>query len=220
MCRLDILKILGDSSFSNHHPISLLINLNSSSLGGSSWNVNARFTQEIKEHVKALWETFTPQMLSSTKLRKVVKYYEQFCIAKVVEARLEESRLRRSLEFWQTLVHFDAQNEANKFAIKDLWSQLITLTNQEGDGHRIRFETRWMKSEDRMDKYIFSLVKEHMAGGLITELFDKDDTLVSSQADLAKVCNTFYSKLNAYPTTDTHREECCAELLKIVHSHG
>lgn len=131
---LNLKKILGVSSFSNHHPISLLINLNTSSLGGSSWNVNAKFIQVIKEHVKALWEAFTPQMLFFIELRKVVKYYKQFCIAKAVEARLEESRLKRSLEFWQTLVHFDAQNEANKFAIKDLWSRLITLTDREGDG--------------------------------------------------------------------------------------
>lgn len=113
-------KVLGDSSFSDHHPVSPLINLRNSSPGGSYWKVNARFLQEAKEHVKALWEVSSSQMLFFTKLRKVVKYYKQFCIAKAIEARLEESRLRRSLQFSQILLHSNLQNEANKFAFKDL----------------------------------------------------------------------------------------------------
>lgn len=40
-------------------------------------------------------------------------------LAKVVVARLEEDRLRKSLDFWQVLVHYDMQNEAYKFTVKD-----------------------------------------------------------------------------------------------------
>ena len=38
----------------------------------------------------------------------------------------------------------------------------------------------------------------------------------SSQANLAKVCNTFYSKLYAYLTLGVHIMECFAELLRRV----
>lgn len=62
------------------------------------------------------------------------------CIAKAAKARLEESKLRRSLEFWQTLLHSNPQNEASKYAIKDLQSQSQTLTNWKEDGHRIGLE--------------------------------------------------------------------------------
>jgi hypothetical protein len=67
-----------------------------------------------------------------------------------------------------------------------------------------------MKSGDRKNKYFSSLVKERLVGGFITKLYDEDDMLVSSLAYIAKVCNTFYSKLHAYPTPYAHREEICA----------
>jgi hypothetical protein len=49
-------KILGDSPFLNHHRVSLLIDLSTSPLGGSSWKVNARFLQEAKGSIKVVWE--------------------------------------------------------------------------------------------------------------------------------------------------------------------
>lgn len=36
-------KILGDSSFSNYHTVSFLINTNDNLVFGFSWNANARF---------------------------------------------------------------------------------------------------------------------------------------------------------------------------------
>ena len=54
-----------------------------------------------------------------------------------------------------------------------------------------------MKSRDMVNKYFFSLVKECLVGGLITDLYDEDDIVVSSSMDLAWVYNTFYSKLYA-----------------------
>ena len=106
---------------------------------------------------------------------------------------MEESRLRGYLELWQTLLYYDPQNEAKMFAIKDLQSQLQTLTYRKEDGRRIRSRTRWMKSGDRMNKYFFPLVKERPMVGLITKLYDEDDTFVSLRAYLAMVCNTLYS---------------------------
>ena len=79
------------------------------------------------------------------------------------------------------------------FAIKDLQSQLQTLTYRKEDGRRIRSRTRWMKSRDRMNKCFFPLVKERPTVGLITKLYDEDDTFVSLRAYLAMVCNTLYS---------------------------
>lgn len=77
-----------------------------------------------------------------------------------------------------------------KSTVKDLWSQLQILIDRKKDRHRIRSHTRWMKYGDKMNKYFISLVKECMVGGLITELYDEDDTIVSSRLDLLE-CVTF-----------------------------
>lgn len=74
-------KISGDSSFSKCHPISLLINLSNSPLGGSSHNVNASILQDAKDPFKVLREAAPSQMSFFTKLRKIIKYHKQFCIA-------------------------------------------------------------------------------------------------------------------------------------------
>lgn len=58
-------------------------------------------------------------MSTFTKLTKVVEFYKQFCIAKAIEARLEETRLTKSLEFWQVQLHYNPQNKTNKSTIKD-----------------------------------------------------------------------------------------------------
>jgi hypothetical protein len=60
-----------------------------------------------------------PLFTKLRKLRKVVKFCEQFCIAKTIEARIEEARFRKSLELWQVMLHFDPHKEANKSTIME-----------------------------------------------------------------------------------------------------
>lgn len=73
-----------------------------------------------------------------------------------------------------------------------------------------------MKFGDRMNKCLFSSIKEWMVGGLITKLHAEDHTLASSQANLVEVCDMFYSKLCGHPTLDVYMEEFNVELLSHV----
>ena len=86
------------------HIIGFLVvhrSLSTRPLGGSSWKANDKIFQEAKDHLKVLWDVLPPQMPFFTKLRKVVKYYKQLCIAKQLRLYLDETVLRNSLEFWQ-----------------------------------------------------------------------------------------------------------------------
>lgn len=67
-----------------------------------------RFFQEAKEPIKTLWETSPLQMCLFTKLRKIVRYYKQLCLA----------RLRKHLELWQVVYHFDITNGTAKARVK------------------------------------------------------------------------------------------------------
>lgn len=115
--------------FSNHHPISLLIDLSNSHPGGSSGKANARFLQDVKDPMRVSWEASPPHM-SFLAIRKAIRFYKQFCIAEAVKAKMEEAKIIKSLEFWQLLLHFDPHNKANKSTIKDHWSQLQTFMNR------------------------------------------------------------------------------------------
>ena len=127
-------KILGDSTFSNHHPVSFRINLSNSALGGSSWKAHTRFLQEAKNPIKALWVASPPQTPFFTKLRKIIRSFKQFCLAKAAETTLEETRLRKYLEFWQNFLHFDTIKETTKANVKNLMAQLQNLVDRIADG--------------------------------------------------------------------------------------
>ena len=107
-------------------------------------------------------------MVFFTKLRKVVKYYKQFCLAKAVVSRLEESRLRQHLEFWQVILHFDTTNATTKARVKILRDKLQSLADTKEERRKIRSRTRWMEYGDRMNKHFFSSIRERPAGRLIT----------------------------------------------------
>ena len=94
------------------------------------------------------------------------------------------------------------QNKTNKLTIKDPRSQLQIFTNRKEGRRKIWSRTKWMKLGDWMNKYLFSLVKERPAGGLIIELYDDETNVVSSSADLARMCDTLYSKLYAKHVPD------------------
>lgn len=67
-----------------------------------------------------------------------------------------------------------------------------------------------------MNEYFFSSVKERPAGVLITELYDEDNTTISSSADLARVCNSFYSNLYMRLVMDEQQHEHEEELLSYI----
>lgn len=77
------------------------------------------------------------------------------------------------------------QNENHEYAIKDFRAQLQAFTDMKEKGRRIRSRTKWMRSGNRMNKYIFSFVKERPPEGLITKLYEEDDIVVSSCLDFA-----------------------------------
>lgn len=65
-----------------------------------------------------------------------------------------------------------------------------------------------------MSKYLFSSVREQPA--VITELYDEDDIVMSSSANLAKVRNSFYSKLYECLALDKLWREYGVELLSYI----
>jgi hypothetical protein len=78
-----------------------------------------------------------PHMAFFTKLRRIVKYYKQFCLAKATESRLEESRLRQHLDFWQVTLHSNTTNGTTKARIKILRDKLQSLANKKDEGRKI-----------------------------------------------------------------------------------
>ena len=72
----------------------------------SKWEISPR-SPGTNQSIVGKREMVPPKTAFFIKLRKVVKCYKQFCLAKALESRLEESRLRQHLEFWQVILHHE-----------------------------------------------------------------------------------------------------------------
>ena len=77
---------------------------------------------------------------------------------------MEEARIRKSFEFWQVQLHLDPQSKATKPAIKDRRSQLQLFMDRKEDGRRIQSTTKWMKSQDKMNRVFFFLSQGASSG--------------------------------------------------------
>ena len=128
---------------------------------------------------------------------------------------MEESRLRQHLEFWQVILHSDTTNGTTKARIKILRDKLQNLIDEKEEGRRITSRTPWMESRDRMTKHLFSSIRERPAGRLITELYDEDNTIISSSVNLVQVWNSFYSKLYACPVQEWATTRACGRVAKL-----
>jgi len=120
------------------------------------------------------------------------------------------------LEFWQVILHFDITNGTAKTMIIILKDKLQSLADKKEEGRKIRSRTRWMESGDRMKKHFFSSIRERPTSGLITKLYDEDNTIISSSANLAKVCNSFYSKLYVCLVQNEQQHEHVEKLLSYI----
>lgn len=137
---------MGDSSFFDHHWVSLLINLRNCPPRGLSWKANATFFQEARDLLKALCETLPPGLPFFTKLRKTVRYYKEFLLLKPLKLNQKKIDLESSFETWQVQLHLYPRNKVNKVAIKDCHAQLQVLVDRKKGGHMIMSRTKWMKS--------------------------------------------------------------------------
>ena len=76
-----------------------------------------------------MWEAYPLQMPLFTELRKVVKYFKQFGLAKAIETKLEETRWRKHLDCWQPIIYSYTTNEATKANTKNIRTQLQNLVD-------------------------------------------------------------------------------------------
>ena len=82
------------------------------------------------------------------------------------------------------------------------------------DGHRIWSRTKWTKSRQRTNKYFFSFVKEQPVGGLLTKLYDEDDTNVS-----LRVLQGLQHFLLQYPMNNRRKFVRNYQVMSHVNSH-
>lgn len=68
------------------------------------------------------------------------------------------------MDVWQVVLHSHVTNGTTKARVKLLKDQLQSLADRKEDRRKIRSQTQWMQSGDRMNKHSFSLVRERPDG--------------------------------------------------------
>jgi hypothetical protein len=73
------------------------------------WNMNCAYLGEVFDNIVKIWVD-VGKFKFSFKLKKVVKFYKRYCKNKVTMMRIDEEKVRWSLEEAQILFHFDLNN--------------------------------------------------------------------------------------------------------------
>jgi hypothetical protein len=100
-------KIRGDNSFSNHLAVFRQVWLTRETKWQSPYVMNARHLKDpvVIDKIKHIWVAHS-RLPFFSKVRRVVRFYRQFCIQKSNDRRMEEDQLRRQLE--QVVAHLQA----------------------------------------------------------------------------------------------------------------
>ncbi len=76
---------------------------------GVMWNMNCAYLGKVFDNIVKIWVDVGKLKISS-KLKKVVKFYKGYYKNKVTMMRIDEEKVRWSLEEAQILFHFDLSN--------------------------------------------------------------------------------------------------------------
>ena len=60
------------------------------------WLMNVKYLKEIEKDIKDIWEEFSSEAPFFAKIRKVIRFYRQYCLHKTKESKKKETELMKS----------------------------------------------------------------------------------------------------------------------------
>ena len=208
--------ILGDSTTSDHLPVSIEVVLQDVGKRHSSYKMNTSYLQhaEVIAAVQRIWtgaRSATSDFFS--RLRKFSRFYRAFSIKQVKEARRKEADVRGALSAAQEALQADPQCASAQLSLAQNQARLLTFETRKLEGKRLRARLNWKVKGDSMTKEFFNAVKDKPPRTNITELSIPGGSSITSQADIEESCIAFYKELYTAPVSDARSKECEQEIL-------
>lgn len=200
--------ILGDSAHSDHLAVWRRVWLEKEVKRSSQYIMNSAFLKDpvVNARIHEIWNK-QPSLPFYSKLRHCVKYYKEFCIKKAQERRATELAVRKRME--NTVI--ELQNKPENSGLQEEFAnterQLKDFEKWKLEGLRLRSRLKWRKAGDQGSKEFFLAHRARSMATNITELDDEAGITHTSQTELGKICQSYYSKLyKARPPSAESRE--------------
>jgi exonuclease III len=192
----DEYSILGDSSLSDHLPVRRKLVLEEARDRRSPYVMNARYLKELEVQtmIRQEWSS-RPNLPFFGKIRRCIRRYKRYCIAKAVESRCKEDQLRKQVEVAITELQKDPVSEVWQDRLATCTAELQHYEKSKAEGQKLRSRIKWKGVGDRSSKEFFQASKERSTASHITELADSRGQTHTSQDALQHICKEYYSAL-------------------------
>ena len=188
--------IKGDCYHSDHLPVLCSVQLQLVPKRNSAYKMSSLYLKnpEVAYRVKRIWNQ-NPRSGFTAKLRRVVKFYRNFCVAKAGAFRAEELGLRQVVADATAELHNEPEDELLQERLGEAGEKLKLVEQRQAEGQRIRSRVKWKRVGDACTAEFFRASKAHSGASNITSLEDEDGSLHSDQQGLERICTEFYTKL-------------------------
>jgi hypothetical protein len=105
--------------------------------------MNIRYLEEMKEEVKRIWLALDSNRFSFfAKIRRVIKFYKEYCIKKASEFKAKEAQLRQELVGAQTALQTNPLSGRLQLKVAVLKEKLSGFEKRKAEGIKIRSRLR------------------------------------------------------------------------------
>lgn len=202
-------RIFGDTSFSDHLPVWREVHLTTFKANPSRYILNSYFLKDeaVKENIKNIW-AINFHLPFFGKIRRVIKFYKEFCLKKARDRRMEEDLARKNIVSAMTSLQDNVciREAQDHFSMQ--LDKLREIEDKRIKGQQLRSKFKWMEVGDSCSKEFFASKKTRSSASRITELEDEHGTKHMSQKDLENICQHYYEKLyKARPQVNINEAE-------------
>jgi hypothetical protein len=184
----------------------MTVELQAVKTSGSQYKTNSYYLQDqaVVDELPDVWKAQPATLGFVGKLRRVVKWYKEFCKLKAKKRRAAEISLHSNLAVAQCHLQRDstcsiAQGAVNYFSAELKEHELWAI-----EGQRLRARVRWRTSGDRNSKEFYQAIRPKATStAYITGFQDAQGMLRTYQADMErrviarKTCTIFCHMLSA-----------------------
>jgi hypothetical protein len=183
----------------------------------SSFKMNSCYLdeEEVQAGIHRIWLA-NPTLGFTGKLRRVTKFYKEFCLRKAKERRQVEVDLHQRLSEAVEEPQSDSNNAVLQAQLSDLVDLVQSFEERQAEGQRMRSRVKWKKVGDSCSKEFFKATREHSGASSITELEDDHDKVFTDQANMECICHQYYSRLYSAKMDRVDSAEAIARPLTVV----
>lgn len=145
-------------------------------------------------------------------MRRAIKYYKDFCLRKAKEQWHSEATLHSTLSSAVTPLQVDPLDLAHHAQLSYVADQLQAHEQRSAEGRRICNRVKWLKVGDTGLSEFFKITRDHSGASSITELVDEQDTVFTDQADLERLCGSYYEKLYKAKSQSAEQDGVMAQI--------